>query len=121
IGEGYQLRTSGGGRGRARGRGAVRRRGGTPRKKAVRRGGGRAKPIGSALLVDIGNTRIKWARLQDGRLGRQFAEPFAGWKARDFARRVFGLPASGGGASASERRVGRSSRRARASGGSRGG
>ena len=107
------MRTSGGGRGRARGRGAVRRRGGTPRKKAVRRGGGRAKPIGSALLVDIGNTRIKWARLQDGRLGRQFAEPFAGWKARDFAQRVFGLPASGGG-SASGRRAGRSSRAGRA-------
>lgn len=95
-------------RGRARGRSAVGRRGGAQRRKAVRKGGAAvAKPIGSALLVDIGNTRIKWARLQDGRLGRQYAEPFVGWKARDFARRVFGLPAGGG---ASGRRAGRSSR-----------
>lgn len=89
----------------------MRRGRSTQREKAVRREGGRAKPIGSALLVDIGNTRIKWARLQDGRLGRQFAERFVGWKARDFARRVFGLPASGGTSASSGRRAaGRSSR-----------
>ncbi|HXR90819.1 MAG TPA: type III pantothenate kinase [Steroidobacteraceae bacterium] len=44
----------------------------------------------TVLLVDIGNTRIKWAVLRGGRLGPQRAEPFAGWKARDFAREVFG-------------------------------
>jgi type III pantothenate kinase len=43
-----------------------------------------------ALLVDIGNTRVKWARLNGSRLGRQHAEAFAGWKARDFAQVVFG-------------------------------
>lgn len=63
-----------------------------------RRSAAKAPFKGSVLLVDIGNTRIKWAQLRDGRLGRQFAEPFAGWKAKDFARRVFGLPASGAGA-----------------------
>jgi type III pantothenate kinase len=41
------------------------------------------------LLVDIGNTRIKWATLRGGRLGRQRALVYAGWKARDFGRRVF--------------------------------
>ncbi len=40
----------------------------------------------SALLVDIGNTRIKWARLVRGRLGRQQAAVHAGWKMADFRR-----------------------------------
>lgn len=44
----------------------------------------------TVLLVDIGNTRIKWAVLRAGRLGPQRAEPFARWKARDFSREVFG-------------------------------
>lgn len=44
----------------------------------------------SVLLVDIGNTRIKWARLMGGRLGHQQAAAFADWTARDFARRVIG-------------------------------
>ena len=44
----------------------------------------------SVLLVDIGNTRVKWAYLARGRLGRQHAEAHAGWSAEDFARRVFG-------------------------------
>lgn len=79
-----------------------------------RRGAAKSAPVGTVLLVDIGNTRIKWAQLRDGRLGRQYGEPFAGWKARDFARRVFGLPAGGG---ASGRRAKRSSR----TGGVRGG
>jgi type III pantothenate kinase len=73
-----------------------------------RRSAAKAAFKGSVLLVDIGNTRIKWAQLRDGRLGRQFAEPFAGWKAKDFARRVFGLPASGAG---SGHRAKRSSRK----------
>jgi type III pantothenate kinase len=44
----------------------------------------------STLLVDIGNTRVKWARLANGRLGRQRAAAYAGWKREDFARRVIG-------------------------------
>jgi len=81
----------------------------TAKRSAARRRRGTARAVftGSVLLVDIGNTRIKWAQLRDGRLGRQYAESFAGWKARDFARRVFGLPASGRG---SGRRAKRSSR-----------
>ncbi len=44
----------------------------------------------SVLLVDVGNTRVKWARFDGRRLGRQHAAPFAGWTARDFARELFG-------------------------------
>jgi type III pantothenate kinase len=47
----------------------------------------------STLLVDIGNTRIKWAILTDGRIGRQHAAAHAGWTARDFERAVFGRAA----------------------------
>jgi type III pantothenate kinase len=43
-----------------------------------------------ALLVDIGNSRIKWARLEDGRLGKAQAAEYSRWRARDFARRVIG-------------------------------
>jgi type III pantothenate kinase len=42
----------------------------------------------SALLVDIGNSRIKWAWLRDGRLGKARAAEYSGWRAREFARRV---------------------------------
>jgi len=42
------------------------------------------------LLVDIGNTRVKWARLVDGRMGKQHAAASAGWGARQYARRVIG-------------------------------
>lgn len=59
-----------------------------------RRASGRRSdaPSGSsaALLLDIGNTRVKWARFRGQRLGRQHAEPYAGWKTADFAREVFG-------------------------------
>ena len=44
---------------------------------------------GSVLLVDIGNTRIKWAVWRAGRLGRQRAEVYADWTPEDFARHVF--------------------------------
>jgi type III pantothenate kinase len=44
----------------------------------------------SALLVDIGNSRIKWALLKGDRLGKAQAAKYAGWRARDFARRVIG-------------------------------
>lgn len=43
-----------------------------------------------ALLVDIGNSRIKWAWLGDGRLGKAQAAEYSGWRPRDFARRVIG-------------------------------
>lgn len=43
-----------------------------------------------ALLVDIGNSRIKWAWLTGGRLGKARAAEYSGWEARNFARRVIG-------------------------------
>jgi type III pantothenate kinase len=43
----------------------------------------------SILLVDIGNSRIKWARFDGRRLGRQRAASFTGWRPGDFAREVF--------------------------------
>jgi len=42
------------------------------------------------LLVDIGNTRVKWARLVDGQMGKQYAAAILGWKAQQYARRVIG-------------------------------
>lgn len=42
------------------------------------------------LLVDIGNTRVKWARLVDGQMGKQHAAANAGWTSADYARRVVG-------------------------------
>ncbi len=42
------------------------------------------------LLVDIGNTRIKWARLDGGVLGRCHAAAHHGWRAADHARHLFG-------------------------------
>jgi type III pantothenate kinase len=44
----------------------------------------------NALLIDIGNTRIKWARFDGRRLGRQHAAAHSGWGSEDYARRVFG-------------------------------
>lgn len=44
----------------------------------------------SILLIDVGNTRIKWAYWRHGRLGRQRAEVYADWSSEDFARHVFG-------------------------------
>lgn len=38
------------------------------------------------LLIDIGNTRIKWARLDGQLLGPQAAAPHAGWSADTIAR-----------------------------------
>ena len=43
-----------------------------------------------ALLVDIGNSRIKWAWLTNARLGKAQAAEYSGWRARDFVRRVIG-------------------------------
>lgn len=42
------------------------------------------------LLVDIGNTRVKWARLVDGKMSKQQAATNAGWTAADYAKRVIG-------------------------------
>jgi type III pantothenate kinase len=38
------------------------------------------------LLVDIGNTRIKWARFDGRRIGRQRAAAHRAWKSADFGR-----------------------------------
>ncbi|MFO7278248.1 MAG: type III pantothenate kinase [Pseudomonadota bacterium] len=43
----------------------------------------------SVLLVDIGNTRVKWARLGSRGPGRPHAAVHVGWSARDFERFVF--------------------------------
>lgn len=40
----------------------------------------------TALLIDIGNTRIKWARLAGRRLGRARAAAHADWGMREFIR-----------------------------------
>jgi type III pantothenate kinase len=42
------------------------------------------------LLIDIGNTRVKWARLVNGKMTKQRAAANAGWTAADYARRVIG-------------------------------
>ena len=44
----------------------------------------------TALLVDIGNTRIKWARLEGTRVGKRHAAVHSGWRPTDYARRVLG-------------------------------
>jgi type III pantothenate kinase len=44
----------------------------------------------SVLLVDIGNSRIKWARLERGRMGPQRAAEHAGWTSTDYERSVLG-------------------------------
>jgi type III pantothenate kinase len=44
----------------------------------------------NVLLIDIGNTRIKWARFDGRKLGRLRAAVHLGWGAEDYARRVMG-------------------------------
>ena len=41
------------------------------------------------LLVDIGNSRVKWARLERNVLGTQRAAAHAGWTAADWQMRLF--------------------------------
>ncbi len=41
------------------------------------------------LLVDIGNTRVKWATCADGALSSQRAAAHAGWSATDWQRALF--------------------------------
>jgi len=42
------------------------------------------------LLVDIGNTRIKWAHLRGPRLGRSQAAVHSAWSTRTYSQRLFG-------------------------------
>jgi type III pantothenate kinase len=42
------------------------------------------------LLVDIGNSRVKWATFADGRLGEQRAAAYEGWTGEDWRREVVG-------------------------------
>ncbi|MGH8294393.1 MAG: type III pantothenate kinase [Steroidobacteraceae bacterium] len=44
----------------------------------------------TVLLVDIGNSRVKWAWLTGERPGRAVAAEYSGWRAADFARRLIG-------------------------------
>jgi type III pantothenate kinase len=44
----------------------------------------------AVLLVDIGNTRIKWARLHGTRLGSSQAAVHSFWSSAAYARRLFG-------------------------------
>jgi type III pantothenate kinase len=44
----------------------------------------------NVLLIDIGNTRIKWARFDGRTLGRLRAAVHLGWRAEEYARRVIG-------------------------------
>jgi type III pantothenate kinase len=41
-------------------------------------------------LVDIGNTRVKWALFAKGRLQKQRAAAHSGWQAEDFAAQLMG-------------------------------
>jgi type III pantothenate kinase len=44
----------------------------------------------TVIVVDIGNTRIKWARAEGARPGATHAAVHARWKAADYARRLLG-------------------------------
>ena len=46
------------------------------------------------LLVDVGNTRIKWAQLAEGRMTPQRAAATTGWGAEEYGRRVIGRRSS---------------------------
>jgi type III pantothenate kinase len=48
------------------------------------------------LLVDIGNSRLKYARLDGGRLGSQHSGAYAAWTVEDWRRQLFGGPAVAG-------------------------
>jgi len=43
----------------------------------------------AVLLVDVGNSRIKWTRFDGRRLGRRYAAVHSGWRSADYARRLF--------------------------------
>ena len=44
----------------------------------------------AVLLVDVGNTRIKWARHSRGRIGTACAAVHSAWSPATYARRLFG-------------------------------
>jgi type III pantothenate kinase len=44
----------------------------------------------TVLLIDVGNTRIKWARLRGADLGRAHAAVHASWGTGQYARRLLG-------------------------------
>jgi type III pantothenate kinase len=44
----------------------------------------------AVLLVDVGNTRIKWARLERGRIGAVRAAVHSAWSGATYARRLLG-------------------------------
>jgi type III pantothenate kinase len=44
----------------------------------------------ATIVVDVGNTRIKWARVEGGRPGATQAAAHQGWTRAQFARRLFG-------------------------------
>jgi type III pantothenate kinase len=44
----------------------------------------------NVLLIDVGNTRIKWARFDGTRLGRQRAAVHSAWSGAEDARKVIG-------------------------------
>jgi len=44
----------------------------------------------SILVIDIGNTRVKWARVLNGRLQKQRAAVHAGWRVGEFAKHIMG-------------------------------
>jgi type III pantothenate kinase len=44
----------------------------------------------AVLLIDVGNTRIKWARLEGGRLRGSRAAVHALWRTADYGRRLLG-------------------------------
>ena len=44
----------------------------------------------AVLLVDIGNTRIKWVRVEGEKWGRRHAAVHSLWRSADYERRLFG-------------------------------
>lgn len=46
----------------------------------------------SVLLVDIGNSRVKWAGVERGRVGGSRSAAYAGWSADDWRRALFAGP-----------------------------
>lgn len=57
------------------------------------------------LLVDIGNSRIKWVRLVGGRFGHRHAAAHLGWGVADYERRLLGVAQSGAQARRAMRRA----------------
>jgi type III pantothenate kinase len=57
------------------------------------------------LLVDVGNSRVKWAWMTHGRLGPQQAAANTRWRVEDYARRVIGRGWLAGGGVRSGRRA----------------